>query len=82
MKKAAPVEYVSVGEAGQMLGIHERSVWSLLKDADDPIPTFKVGRRTLISKAELREWMERRRQVLTPSKVSRIVDGVLKDLGL
>jgi excisionase family DNA binding protein len=77
-----PAEYVSVGDAGRILGIHERSVWALLKDEDDPIPTFKVGRRTLISKAELREWMERRRQTLTPSKAARITHGVLKDLGL
>jgi excisionase family DNA binding protein len=77
---AIPVtaEYVSVLDAGKLIGLHERSVWALLSDKDDPIPTYKIGRRRLIKVADLREWMERRRTEVPPSKVERIVEDVMR----
>jgi excisionase family DNA binding protein len=77
--KAEP-EFISVPEAARMLSVHERTVWSLIEDEDDPIPTYRIGRLRRIERAELREWMRRRRQEVQPSKVSRIVDDVLNGL--
>jgi excisionase family DNA binding protein len=73
---------VSVEDVAQTLKVNVRSVWTFLKDEDDPIPSFKLGRLRRIKKVELREWMERRREVMAPSKVTRIVHGVLKRHGI
>lgn len=32
-------DYLSVKQASEVLGVHERTVWSFTEDGDDPIPT-------------------------------------------
>lgn len=79
-KTAVEPEFISVPDAAKVLSVHERTVWSLIEDEDDPIPTYRIGRLRRIDRAELREWMRRRRQDVQPSKVSRIVEDVLSGL--
>ena len=81
-KEGREPEYVSVEEAAQILHINVRTVWSFLKDEDDPIPSFKFGKLRRINAVELQEWIERRRQTIQPSTVSRAVDTALKEMGL
>lgn len=45
----------SMTEASEVLGVSRPTVYTLTKRAD--FPAFKVGARTLISAAGLREWV-------------------------
>ena len=44
-------------ETAQILGISRPTVYRLMQSAD--FPSFKVGSRTLVSAAGLREWVQR-----------------------
>ena len=46
---------VSAEEAARLLGISKPSVYQLIGRAD--FPSFKLGRRTLVSVEGLREWV-------------------------
>ena len=35
-------DYLSVKQASEVLGVHERTVWSFTEDGDDPIPTYRI----------------------------------------
>ena len=74
-------ELLSVKEASEVLGVHERTVWSFTEDGEDPIPTYRIGRLRKIDRGELKEWIQRRRQKVEPTRVARIVEDVLKGLG-
>lgn len=51
---------LTVEEAAQMLGICSKKVYTLTHRAD--FPTIKLGRRTLISREGLREWVRKQEQ--------------------
>ncbi len=48
----------SLAETARVLGISRTTVYRLLLDST--FPAFKVGNRTLVSKAGLAEWVERK----------------------
>lgn len=48
---------LSVTEAASLLGVSRPTVYQLIRRAD--FPSFKVGARTLISRAGLEAWVER-----------------------
>jgi excisionase family DNA binding protein len=74
-------DLLPIPEVARILGVHQRTVWSLLNNDDDPIATYQIGRRRLVNRSELRAWIARRRRDTTPTQVSRIVESVMKDLG-
>ena len=47
---------ISVSEAAELLGISRPSVYELIHRED--FPSFQIGRRTLISRVRLAEWVE------------------------
>lgn len=47
---------LSVGEAAALLGVSKPTVYELIHRAD--FPSFQIGRRTLISRVRLAEWVE------------------------
>ena len=47
---------LSVAEVADVLGISKPTVYKLLRRAD--FPAFKVGTRTLVSRAKLEEWVK------------------------
>ena len=51
---------VSAAEAAKMLGISKPKVYDLM--SRDVFPSFKVGSRTLISVAGLRDWVQQQAQ--------------------
>lgn len=51
---------MSVEEAAEQLGICTKSAYNLTHRAD--FPTVKIGRRTLISRAGLAEWVRNQEQ--------------------
>lgn len=48
---------VSITDTAEILGVSVPTVYKLIKR--DDFPSFKVGRRTLISYVGLSEWIER-----------------------
>jgi excisionase family DNA binding protein len=52
--------YLNVRQAADYCGLSERTLYRHMRpDAEHQLPYRKVGRRTLISKRELREWLVR-----------------------
>lgn len=47
---------VSIPEAARMLGIHERTIWSRVKDGT--VPAFRIGKLVRISRKTLERIME------------------------
>jgi len=47
---------LSVSEVAQLLGISKPTVYELIHRED--FPSFQIGRRTLISRVRLAEWVE------------------------
>ena len=47
---------ISVDEAAALLGISRPTVYELIHRED--FPSFQIGRRTLISRVRLAEWVE------------------------
>ncbi len=58
----------SVTEAAEALGISRKTMYELLNRADFPKP-LKVGRRRLISKARLAEWVDAQTQKESAARV-------------
>lgn len=52
---------VSVREAARLLGISDRSLWSLTQPRG-PIAAVRVGARVLYSRETLRRWISEREQ--------------------
>lgn len=52
---------LSVPEAAGLLGISKPSMYNLIHRAD--FPSFKVGGRTLVSRAGLEKWVEQQSRV-------------------
>ena len=51
---------LNVAEVAVRLGISEDLTRFAIDQAEDPIPSFRVGRRILVSRALLEEWIIRR----------------------
>lgn len=49
---------LSVAEVAALLGVSKPTVYNLMRT--DGFPAFKVGGRTLVSKAKLEEWISSR----------------------
>ncbi len=49
---------LSVREASEMIGISRPKIYELIRKGD--FPAFKVGKRTLINKKMLQEWIDSR----------------------
>lgn len=47
---------LTVPEAAELLGVSRPTVYQLMRAED--FPAFKVGRRTLISRSGLADWVE------------------------
>lgn len=47
---------LSVSEAADLLGVSRPTVYTLIHRAD--FPAFKIGRRTVISRIGLEEWVQ------------------------
>ena len=61
-------ETLTVEEVADLLKLKKETVWTMLRTEDragnkisDPLPGYKVGKTWVVVKAELREWMLRRR---------------------
>jgi len=52
---------ISALEAARLLGVSKPKVYELMGRAD--FPSFKVGGRTLVSVAGLREWVKKQTEV-------------------
>lgn len=52
---------VSPAECARLLGVSRPKVYDLLHQSD--FPSFKLGRRTLVSVDGLREWISRQTQL-------------------
>ncbi len=48
---------LSVEEAGKLLGVSRQVAYQLIHRAD--FPTLHIGRRILVPKKQLEEWMDR-----------------------
>ena len=48
---------LNVSEVADALGVSRPVVYQLMKRAD--FPAFKIGRRTLVSKSALEEWVDK-----------------------
>ena len=48
---------LSVEEAGKLLGVSRQVAYQLIHRSD--FPTLQIGRRILIPKKQLEEWMDR-----------------------
>ena len=51
---------LNVAEVAKLLGLSEDLTRSEIDSADDPIPSFRAGRRILVSRVLLEEWIIRR----------------------
>lgn len=60
MRNEHPTKLVSVHEAAEMLGL---SFWTLYKWASEGrLPSYKIGRRRLVSMCDLQDIIRRSRQ--------------------
>ena len=48
---------LSVEEAGKLMGVSRQVAYQLIHRPD--VPTIQIGRRVLIPKKQLEEWMDR-----------------------
>ena len=51
---------LTVAEAAEQLGVSEKTVYTLTHRLD--FPTIRIGRRTVISREGLREWVRSQEQ--------------------
>lgn len=56
-------EAYPVREAAELLGIHERTVWKLVKAGD--LESFMVGRRRLVSAVAIHQFIEKQTALTT-----------------
>lgn len=72
-------EYLTIPAVARLLDISERTAWELVHAADDPLPSYLIGRKLRrVYRPDLREWMSRRRSDV--SKVDQIVDEVMRGM--
>jgi hypothetical protein len=74
-------EYLSVPKLCIYAGLGKSTVWKLLGDPVDPIPSCVVGKRRLISKRKFDAWMDRRKVTNDAGHVRQLVDDVMKAVG-
>lgn len=78
----ADAEYLAVPELCIYAGLSKTTIWKLLGDPVDPIPSSVVGRRRLISKRKFDAWIERRKVSNDPGQLRKMVDDTMKAVGL
>lgn len=61
----APAAIISVAEAASILGVSTKAIYALVKQPFTDFPSFKVGKRILISRELLYDWI--RRECAKPS---------------
>jgi len=57
MVRAGDKIALTVTEAAELLGVSRPTVYALMRA--EGFPAFKIGRRTLISRAGLADWVEK-----------------------
>jgi excisionase family DNA binding protein len=55
-------EAITIGEAADLIRVSRRHFQKLMADGDGP-PTIQLGRRKIIRREALRQWLEAREQV-------------------
>lgn len=55
-------EYYRTDEVAAFLKISKKTVYNLVNDVDDPIPSIKIGSTLRIEKTELESWLERQKK--------------------
>ena len=46
-------------EAAQVLGVSLPTVYALIHRQQEPLPSFRVGKKLLVPKAQLWDWIDR-----------------------
>jgi excisionase family DNA binding protein len=73
-------ECLTVEGAAAWLGVSTRTVRDLLKDDNDPLPHFRIGRKILrVRIADLQAWTQRRR--VDVAEVDRTVSEIIETFG-
>jgi excisionase family DNA binding protein len=55
---------MTVGEVAEELKLPANRVYKLIRDANDPLPAHRVGRRTIrVRRDELHAWLDERKIV-------------------
>ena len=57
----------------------ERRIEDFMRDPEDPIPFYRIGRSVRFKRSEVDEWLRRRFRVDRTNKVDEIVNDVLRD---
>jgi len=53
-------EYYRPDEVAEMLKISIRTIYSLINDINDPLPTTRIRRQLRVPRREFEEWLKRR----------------------
>ena len=56
-----PDPYLSLKGLAGYSSLSRRSLWDLVNDPRDPLPSYRVGGKLLVRKSEFDRWMVRRR---------------------
>jgi excisionase family DNA binding protein len=70
--------YLDLAALSRVAGLSVRTLRDHIHDSTDPIPSYRVGGKILVRRAEFHEWMGRHRYSTTT--VDGIVGDVLRDL--
>ncbi len=72
--------YLSPAALAEYSGLSQRTVWRLLVDPTDPVPSALVGRRRLIRRSEFDAWVAGKKQARDRSQefLNQAVAGALQ----
>jgi excisionase family DNA binding protein len=68
--------YLGLTALATYAGLSVRTLRARLRDAHDPLPSYRVGGKRLVKRSEFEAWMARRRATV---RVDAIVDDVLRE---
>lgn len=54
----AEPDWLPVNEVAKRLGIGRTTAWTMLKEGRFPLPTLRVGRKTVVSKVVYQRYLE------------------------
>ena len=78
---AGTPEYLSVAAAASLLGLSQKTIQRAVKGTSRPLPHIRIGRRVLITRADLDRWIAVQRVVPTAAAGSSgDVAGLLQRL--